>query len=71
MAKRDKYHMVGKRVRRKYDKTGAVGTVQTRGSFNGWWLIEWPDHSRKQSPMRDLDIVSEAEFVTWLETHPQ
>jgi hypothetical protein len=49
----------GRRVRLKADVNGRVGVVIGKGKFRTWWLVEWPDGSKKLYPERLLEIVAE------------
>jgi hypothetical protein len=50
---------IGKHVRRKAQPDGPVGMIVAPGKFNTWWLVEWPDGSRKLYPRRDLVEVAD------------
>jgi hypothetical protein len=52
--------MMNRCVRFKRDHVkDRTGTVVAPGKFHTWWLVEWPDGSRKLYPERDLLIISE------------
>jgi hypothetical protein len=52
----------GKKVRLKDQPTGPIGVVESPAhGMPGWWLVAWPDGSRKRYPPRALTVVPEGE----------
>lgn len=69
MSRRSENRWLLKRVRRKNDPDGPIGTVVDTAKLPTWWLVEWFDSKKTQDPERNLVIVSEDEYAVWLKEH--